>query len=151
MPVHAARRYGYGNCVYLRHLDTKEPGVFDFRYRAPLAATCLLMGSAAFAQTQATVPRAEGVPRVPTAPGVTRPVEAAPNIPPTTTDTDGSKPETASDSPAEAPETANDDQKMTPESATDNPRKPDADKKAEELAKQGVRSNTPPPPKPPDK
>ena len=45
------------------------------------------------------------------------------------------------------PETAHDDQKNSPETATDDPPASDA-KKAQDAAKQGVQSNTPPTPKP---
>jgi hypothetical protein len=125
--------------------------MFTVYKSVPFAAACLVLaGSAALAQEQVAAPRAEGAPRVPTAPGITRPVAAAPN---TSSDdmsaesAERSKPETAVDAQANTPETADDDQKMTPETATDVPITAEARKAA--AARQGVRSNTPPP-QPPD-
>ncbi|MDB6087470.1 MAG: hypothetical protein JWN85_254 [Gammaproteobacteria bacterium] len=116
----------------------------------PFAACLVLAGSAAFAQEQVGAPRAEGAPRTPTAPGVTRSVAAAPDTSPDNMSADSAergKPETAVDAQANSPQTADDDQKMTPETATDAPITAEARKAA--AARQGVRSNTPPS-RPPD-
>jgi hypothetical protein len=105
----------------------------SFRYCLPWAAGSLLIGSVIMGQTAA--------PRAPTAPGVTRAVEH-PSTPPDATE-DTSKPATAADPQTNVPETAQDDQKTAPETATDKPRA-SSTQKAAEVAKQGVRSNTPP-------
>ena len=103
-----------------------------------------LTGATALAQAQTTA-RADA-PRGPTAPGVTRAVEH-PDTTVDQTQPDSHQPETASDPPSRGPETAKDDSKGKPETATDVP-KESATQKAADQAKQGVRSNTPPPPKP---
>ncbi len=111
--------------------------MFTFRHFVLLAAGLLWMGTAALAQSPASSPRAEGVPRAATAPGVTRAV--APS--------DSSAPDQSKAVDSSKPETAHDDQKNSPETATDDPPAIDA-KKAQDAAKQGVQSNTPPTPKP---
>jgi hypothetical protein len=101
---------------------------------------------AAVALTGTTLALAQTPSHAPTAPGVTRAVEH----PDTTVDQTqpaSNQPETASDPPSSGPETAKDDSKLKPETATDTP-KLSAVQKAAEQAKQGVRSNTPPPAKP---
>jgi cell division protein FtsN len=101
------------------------------KLRLPLAVLVTFAGAIATAQAQ-TAPAA----RAPTAPGVTRAVEH----PDPTVDQTQPDPN--------QPATAADDQKKGPETASDAPKKSPQDKKADELAKQGVRSNTPPPGKP---
>lgn len=101
------------------------------KLRLPLVALATFAGAVATAQAQ-TAPTA----RAPTAPGVTRSVEH----PDTTVDQTQPDPN--------QPATAADDQKKGPETASDVPKKSPQDKKADELARKGVRSNTPPPSKP---
>jgi hypothetical protein len=107
-----------------------------------IAAALLLAG---YAEAQTPAAPARSAPR---APGVTRAVEhpASPDQP----KPDAMQPETAKDDQKMTPETATDDDKLKPETATDAPRKPSSNQgqRAAEIAKQGVRSNTPPPPKP---
>jgi hypothetical protein len=107
--------------------------------RLPLIVLMTLTGACAVVTAQAQTAPAASAPaaRAPTAPGVTRSVEH----PDTTVD------QTHPD--ASQPETAADDQKKGPETASDAAKKSAQDKKAADLAKQGVRSNTPPPSKPP--
>jgi hypothetical protein len=102
------------------------------------AAALLLTGGNALAQVQSAKP-SNSAPR---APGVTRAVEHP----------DASKPDptvnqTQPDS--HQPETAADDQKHQPETASDKPTAPSSSEKAAAVAREGVRSNTPPstPPK----
>jgi hypothetical protein len=101
-----------------------------------LAITALLGGIAALALPQ-PVQAQTAAARAPTAPGVIRAVEH-PDQAVDQTQPDSHQPETAADPPSSGPETA-----------TDNP-KPTPQQKAEDNAKQGVRSNAPPPPKPKD-
>ncbi len=88
------------------------------------------MGVSTLAQAQAAA-----APRAPTVPGVTRAVEH-PDTTVDQTQPDKHQPETAADPPSSGPETA-----------TDAP-KPSPAQKAADQARQGVRSNTPPPAKP---
>jgi hypothetical protein len=69
---------------------------------------------------------------------------------PETAPADPTQPETAKDDHKLAPENAKDNEKLKPETATDA-RKPSKREKDAQIAKRGVRSNTPPPPphKPP--
>jgi hypothetical protein len=61
------------------------------------------------------------------------------------TQPDSHQPETASDPRSSGPETAKDDPKLgKPETATDAPKQSPV-QKAADRAKEGVRSNTPPP------
>ena len=103
-----------------------------------------LIGATALAQAQTTA--RSDAPRGPTAPGVTRTVEH-PDTTVDQTQPDSHQPETATDPPSSGPETAKDDSTLKPETATDVP-KLSAAQKAADQAKQGVRSNTPPPTKP---
>ncbi len=114
----------------------------------PKLSLCLftvlaLTGAAALAQAQTAA-------RAPTAPGVTRSVEHT-DTPDTTVDQtqpDPHQPETASDPKSSGPQTARDDPKLgKPETATDAPKQTPVQKAADKAA-EGVRSNTPPPPKP---
>ena len=107
-------------------------------------AALALVGTATLAQAQ-TAPSASA-PRATTAPGVTRAVEH-PDTTVDQTQPDSHQPETATDPQSSGPETAKDDSKGKPETATDVP-KESATQKAADQAKQGVRSNTPPPSKP---
>src|SRR5579859_4438211 len=104
--------------------------------RGYLLVIVLLSGGALGVSTLAQA-QAAAAPRAPTVPGVTRAVEH----PDTTVDQakpDAHQPETAADPPSSGPETA-----------TDAP-KPSPAQKAADQARQGVRSNTPPPTKQPD-
>ena len=109
------------------------------KLRNRLTAALLLTSGAAFAQAQTAAPTAprQDSQRAATAPGVTRAVEHP------DTSADQTQPD------ASQPETAVDDQKLAPETATDAAKKSAESKKAAELAKQGVRSNTPPSSTPP--
>ena len=102
---------------------------------------------AGYAQAQTPAPQARSVPR---APGVTRAVEHPDKPAPDEAKPDAMQPETAKDDQKMTPETARDDDKLKPETATDAPRKPSTSQgqRAAEIARQGVRSNTPPVPKP---
>jgi hypothetical protein len=134
----------------------------DIRLGARLIQTrvlpALLLAAAAASQAQ-TPPRASAAPL---APGVSRAVEHPDTSPPDSTvdqtlpdehqpetavDHEAGGPETAADPERGGPETARDDQKLTPETASDAP-KPSKRREADKLAKQGIRSNTPPPAKP---
>ena len=112
--------------------------------RRCLIIALALTGAAALAQAQITA-RADTA-RGPTAPGVTRAVEH-PDTTVDQTQPDSHQPETATDPPSSGPETAKDDSTLKPETASDVP-KQSAARKAADQAKQGVRSNTPPPSKP---
>jgi hypothetical protein len=101
------------------------------RLRA-LSLIAALLG-AGYTQAQAPAPQGQSTPR---APGVTRAVE---HPDPTV---DQAQPD------AMQPETAKDDEKLKPETATDAAAKSSSTRKALEIARQGVRSNTAPPPKP---
>lgn len=103
------------------------------KLRRCLIAALALTGATALAQAQTTA-RADA-PRGATAPGVTRAVEH-PDTTVDQTQPDSHQPETASDPPSSGPETATDVPKLS------------AVQKAADQAKQGVRSNTPPPSKP---
>ena len=105
--------------------------------KGSLAITVLLGGVAALALPQPAQAQTAAAARAPTAPGVTRAVEH-PDQTVDQTQPDSHQPATAADPPSSGPETA-----------TDNP-KPTPQQKAQDNAKQGVRSNTPPPPKPKD-
>jgi len=109
-----------------------------------LALALTLAGAGPFAQAQ-TAPHAD-TQRAATAPGVTRAIEH-PDTTVDQTQPDSHQPETASDPQSSGPETAKDDSKGKPETASDVP-KESATQKAADKAKQGVRSNTPPPSKP---
>ncbi len=126
-----------------------------------LALGLLLAGVAGVSQSQ-TPPRADSAPR---APGVTRAIEHPdhpapdPSVdqtlpddhqPATAVDHDSGGPETAVDHEPGGPETARDDQKLKPETASDATKPSSFRSAAAETAKQGVRSNTPPPAKPPE-
>ena len=102
------------------------------RYLTITTVALVLVGAAtvAYAQTPSS-----SAPRAPTAPSVSRAIE---HPDPTV---DQTQPD------ANQPETAKDDNRGQPETATDAP-KPTPQQKAEEDAKRGVRSNTPPPEKP---
>jgi len=106
-------------------------------------AALALGGAPTLAQAQ-SAPSASA-PRATTAPGVTRAVEH-PDTTVDQTQPDSHQPETASDPQSSGPQTAKDDSKGKPETATDVP-KESAIQKAADQAKQGVRSNTPPPSK----
>jgi hypothetical protein len=126
-----------------------------------IAAALVLISAAAFAQAQSAAPSQNAV----RAPGVTRAVEHLDNPgpdksgpdptvdqtkpdarqPETATDKEVGAPETARDDPKLKPETAKDDQKLKPETASDVPTRLSSSAKAAEVAKKGVRSNTPPP------
>lgn len=67
---------------------------------------------------------------------------------PETAPADPNQPETARDDHRLTPETAKDNDKLKPETATDT-RKPSKRDKDAQNAKRGVRSNNPPPRKPP--
>jgi hypothetical protein len=112
--------------------------------RLCLIAALALAGTATLAQAQTTAPAS--APKAATAPGVTRAVEH-PDTTVDQTQPDSHQPETASDPRSSGPETAKDDSKGKPETATDVAKK-SATQKAADQAKQGVRSNTPPPSKP---
>lgn len=101
--------------------------------RGYLAITVLLGGAAALAVPQPVQAQAAAA-RAPTAPGVTRAVEH-PDPTVDQTQPDAHQPATATDPPSSGPETATDAPKRTPQ------------QKAEDDAKKGVRSNSPPPPK----
>jgi hypothetical protein len=103
--------------------------------RGYLAITVLLGGVAALAQPQPAQAQTAAAARAPTAPGVSRAVEH-PDTTVDQTQPDNHQPATASDPPSSGPETATDKPKLTPQ------------QKAEDNAKKGVRSNSPPPPKP---
>lgn len=109
-----------------------------------IAAALLLAG---YVQAQTPAAPARSAPR---APGVTRAVEHPASSGPEQAKPDAMQPETAKDDQKMTPETATDNDKLKPETATDAPRKPSSSQgqRAAEIAKQGVRSNTPPPPKP---
>jgi hypothetical protein len=110
----------------------------------PLIVAVVLVAGFAQAQTPAR--------SAPRAPGVTRAVERPDSSSPDDAKPDARQPETAKDDQKMTPETARDDDKLKPETATDAPRKPSSrqSQRAAEIAKQGVRSNTPPqPPKQP--
>jgi hypothetical protein len=97
------------------------------------AAALLLAGNAALAQVQSAKPSGSA----PRAPGVTRAIEHP----------DGSKPDPTVDQTqpdSHQPETARDDQKHQPETASDKPTAPSSSEKAAAIAREGVRSNTPP-------
>lgn len=114
------------------------------KLRRCLITALALIGASALAQAQTTA-RADA-PRGPTAPGVTRAVEHR-DTTVDQTQPDSRQPETATDPPSSGPETAEDDSTLKPETATDAP-KLSAAQKAADVAKQGVRSNSPPPSKP---
>lgn len=99
--------------------------------RGYLAITVLLGGAAALAVPQPVQAQAAAA-RAPTAPGVTRAVEH-PDPTVDQTQPDAHQPATATDPPSSGPETATDAPKRTPQ------------QKAEDDAKKGVRSNSPPP------
>jgi hypothetical protein len=115
-----------------------------------IAAALALAGTVSVGQAQTAAP-SQSAPR---APGVTRAV-AHPDNPspdksgpdPTVDQTlpDARQPETAKDDQKMKPETAKDDQKLKPETASDAPPKRSSSERAAEIAKKGVRSNTPPP------
>ncbi len=120
------------------------------RLRRYLITAIALTGAVASAGAAAVAQAQTAAPRAPTAPGVTRAVEhpgATPDPAADQTQPDSHQPETAADPKSSGPETAKDDSKLKPETATDAP-KLSAAQKAAEQAKQGVRSNTPPPVKP---
>jgi hypothetical protein len=102
------------------------------RYLTITTVTLVLVGAAtvAYAQTPSA-----SAPRTPTAPGVSRAIEH-PDPTVDQTQPDANQPETAKDDNSGQPETASDAPKTTPQ------------QKAEQEAKRGVRSNTPPPEKP---
>ena len=116
----------------------------------------LLAAAAAASQAQtppprtATAPLAPGVSRAVEHPDASRPDPTADQTltdehqPETAVDHEPGGPETAVDHERGGPETARDDQKLTPETASDAP-KPSRSREAQAIAKQGVRSNTPPP------
>jgi len=108
-------------------------------------AALALGGAPTLAHAQ-TAASSASAPRATTAPGVTRAIEH-PDTTVDQTQPDSHQPETASDPQSSGPETARDDSKGKPETATDVP-KESAIQKAADQAKQGVRSNTPPPSKP---
>jgi hypothetical protein len=114
--------------------------------RLCLIAALALAGTATLAQAQTAAAPSSSAPKTATAPGVTRAVEH-PDTTVDQTQPDSHQPETASDPQSSGPETAKDDSKGKPETATDAP-KESATQKAADQAKQGVRSNTPPPTKP---
>jgi hypothetical protein len=114
------------------------------KLRRCLITALALTGATALAQAQTTA-RAD-TQRAATAPGVTRAVEH-PDPTVDQTQPDSHQPETATDPPSSGPETAKDDSTLKPETATDVP-KLSAVQRAADEAKQGVRSNTPPPAKP---
>ena len=103
--------------------------------RGYVAITVLLGGVAALARPQPAQAQTAAAARAPTAPGVSRAVEH-PDPTVDQTQPDAHQPATASDPPSSGPETATDTPKRTPQ------------QKAEDNAKKGVRSNSPPPPKP---
>ena len=114
------------------------------------AAALLLAGSAAVAQVQSATSRTSSAPR---APGVTRAVQhpdkpkldrSGPDPTVNQTQPDNHQPETAVDEAPGGPETAKDDQKHQPETASDKPTAPSSSEKAAAIAREGVRSNTPP-------
>ena len=115
--------------------------------RGDLAITLLLGGVVALALPQPAHSQTSTA-RAPTVPGVTRAVEH-PDPSVDQTQPDSHQPETASDAPASGPETARDDHVGQPETATDAP-KPTPQQKAEDEAKRGVHSNSPPATKPHD-
>jgi hypothetical protein len=120
------------------------------RLRRYMITAIALTGAVAFGGTAAVAQAQTAAPRTPTAPGVTRAVEHPDTTPDTAADQtqpDSHQPETATDPKSGGPETAKDDSKLKPETATDAP-KLSAAQKAADQAKQGVRSNTPPPGKP---
>ena len=99
-----------------------------------LAIALVLAGATALALPRPAHTQTVAAPRAPTAPGVTRAVEH-PDPTVDQTQPDAHQPATAADPPSSGPETATDTPKRTPE------------QKAEDDAKKGVRSNSPPPPK----
>ena len=118
--------------------------MYKLRGSASIAAALLLAG---YVQAQTPAPPARSAPR---AQGVTRAVEHPDTPAPDQAKPDAMQPETAKDDQKMTPETATDNDKLKPETATDAPRKPSTSQgqRAAEIARQGVRSNTPPPPKP---
>ena len=91
------------------------------------AATLLLTGTAALAQVQSAKPSSSA----PRAPGVTRAVEHP----------DSSKPDRSGPDPT-VDQTQPDPHQ--PETASDKPTPPSSSEKAAAIAREGVRSNTPP-------
>ena len=132
-----------------------------FKVRSAACVAAVLLTSATSLALAQTSPSASSAPR---APGVTRAVEHPddsspdPTVdqtrpddrqPETAVDKERGVPETAKDDSKLKPETAKDDQKLKPETASDAPPKPSsAQRRMAEVARQGVRSNTPPPKKP---
>jgi hypothetical protein len=113
-------------------------------YLAPALTLALLAGTVTVAQAQTS---SASAPRAPVAPGVTRAIEH-PDTTADQTQPDSHQPETASDPRSSGPETAKDDPKLgKPETASDAPKQSPVQKAADQ-AKEGVRSNTPPPGKP---
>jgi len=98
-----------------------------------LAITVVLGAAAALALPRLAQAQTVAAAHAPTAPGVTRAVEH-PDQTVDQTQPDAHQPATAADPPASGPETATDNPKRTPQ------------QKAEDDAKKGVRSNSPPTP-----
>ncbi len=121
-------------------------GMIHDRFCSRLALGLLVAAStAAVAVCQAQTPqRANSAPR---APGVTRAIEhldtSGPDATVDQTQPDEHQPATAVDHESGGPETAVDHERGGPETATDAPR-PSSSRKAAAIARQGVRSNSPP-------
>jgi hypothetical protein len=117
-------------------------------------AALLLAGGTALAQVQGakssgSAPRAPGVTHAVEHPDSSKPDRSSPDPTVDQTQPDSHQPQTAVDKgPARGPETAKDDHKHQPETASDKPTAPSSSEKAAAIAKEGVRSNTPPSPPP---
>jgi hypothetical protein len=114
-------------------------------------AALLLAGGTALAQVQgakssSSAPRAPGVTRAVEHPDSSKPDRSGPDPTVDQTQPDSHQPQTAVDKGPAGPETAKDDHKHQPETASDKPTAPSSSEKAAAIAKEGVRSNTPPRP-----
>jgi hypothetical protein len=141
----ALRQRRHGNCELVKAPILLLEETSMLQLRLCLIAALALAGTATLAQAQTTAASASA-PKAATAPGVTRAVEH-PDTTVDQTQPDSHQPETAADPRSSGPETAKDDSKGKPETASDVAPK-SALQKAADQAKQGVRSNTPPPSKP---